>query len=260
MTVRDGVRCSAALAYIKNVQHRENLTVVLNTFVTKVVFEEKKAIGVNVLTNGEQKTIYANKEVILSAGAIMSPKLLMLSGIGDTDDLKKVGITTIQHLPGVGKNLQDHLELYLQYKYEKPVSLYKYMNVFGKAYIGLRWLFFKNGLGATNHFEAGAFLKSSEDKPYPDLQFHFLPLAISYNGKSVLKAHGFQVHLSSNLSKSRGHVKLRSSDPRDNPEILFNYMSHEEDWKNIRNGIKITRKIFAQKAMKNFTIEGDSTW
>ena len=254
MTIRNGVRCSTALAYINDIKDRKNLTILLNTFVTRVVFEGKKAVGVNISLKGKQKTIYA-KEVILSAGAIMSPKLLLLSGVGDKNELQKIGIDVVQDLPGVGKNLQDHLEVYLQYQCKKPVSLYKYMNIWGKAYIGIRWLLFKSGLGATNHFEAGAFLKSSADKPYPNLQFHFLPLAISYDGKKSLKAHGFQVHLSANLSESRGCVQLNSKDPFADPKISFNYMSCEEDWVDIRNAVRITRKIFTQEAMKDFLLK-----
>ena len=168
---------------------------------------------------------------------------------------KKLELMWFRICQGVGKNLQDHLEVYLQYQCKKPVSLYKYMNIWGKAYIGIRWLLFKSGLGATNHFEAGAFLKSSADKPYPNLQFHFLPLAISYDGKKSLKAHGFQVHLSANLSESRGCVQLNSKDPFADPKISFNYMSCEEDWVDIRNAVRITRKIFTQEAMKDFLLK-----
>ncbi len=255
MTVRNGVRCSAALAYIKDIQHRSNLTVVLNTFVNKVNCVASTATGVEIAFLNTTKTIHARQEVILAAGAIMSPTLLQLSGIGDQHDLQQLGIDVVSHLPGVGKNLQDHLEVYMQYACKQPVSLYKYMNIWGKAYIGGRWLLSKSGLGATNHFEAGAFLRSDSSKPYPNLQYHFLPLAISYDGKSGLQSHGFQVHLGANLSKSRGHVRLKSADPSQAPEICFNYMSHAEDWQDIRNGVRMTREIFKQPAMQDFVLQ-----
>ena len=201
---------------------------------------------------GQIKQIKANREVILAASSINSPKLLMLSGIGPKNHLKEMGIEVIADRPGVGANLQDHLELYIQQECLQPITLYSKLNLLSKALIGAQWLFFKSGDGATNHFESAGFIRSKAGVKYPDIQYHFLPIAIRYDGKSAAPAHGFQAHVGPMRSKSRGQVKLTSSDAKAKPSIRFNYMSHEEDWADFRHCIRITREIFQQSAMAPF--------
>jgi choline dehydrogenase len=192
--------------------------------------------------------VRARREVIVSAGSINSPKLLKLSGVGPAAELAGHGISVVHELPGVGENLQDHIEFYFQVACTQPLTLYSSMGLFARARIGLRWLLFKDGLGATNHFETGGFIRSRPDVPYPDIQYHFLPLAVTYDGSSLAQEHGFQAHVGPMRSQSRGHVRLRSSDARAKPEILFNYLSHPDDLVEFRACVRLTREIFAQKA------------
>jgi choline dehydrogenase len=196
--------------------------------------------------------VKARREVIVAASSINSPKLLMLSGIGPAAQLREHGIEVVADRPGVGRNLQDHLELYIQQASTRPITLYSKLNPFSKALIGAEWLFFKTGLGASNHFEAAAFVRSRAGVDYPDIQYHFLPVAIRYDGKAAAKSHGFQAHVGPMRSKSRGSVTLRSSDPADRPSIRFNYMEHPDDWSDFRHCIRLTREIFGQKAFDDF--------
>jgi choline dehydrogenase len=251
MTVHQGRRWSAANAYLKPALKRKNLTLV-NGLAHKVVFDGKRATGVEISRGGSVETITANREVILAASSINSPKLLKLSGIGPAVELAGHGIEVLADRPGVGANLQDHLELYIQQECTQPISLYSKLNLFSKGLIGLEWLLFKSGLGATNHFESAAFLRSKPGVEYPDIQYHFLPVAIRYDGKAPAKSHGFQAHVGPMRSKSRGSVTLRSADPLDPPAIRFNYMSHADDWADFRHCIRLTREIFGQQAFDPF--------
>jgi choline dehydrogenase len=251
MTVANGVRASAAQAYLHPVRQRTNLNLLTHANVTHLVFAEHKVIGAQVVRRGKTTVHYAD-EVILSAGAINSPHLLMLSGIGPPQELTKHGVTVRVEMPGVGQNLMDHLEIYVQQACQQPVSLYKNLSLFGRGKIGLQWLWNKSGLGATNHFEVGGFIRSTTDKPYPDIQFHFLPAAMQYDGSTNAKQHGFQAHVGPMLSQSRGHVSLRGASPDDPPRITFNYMSHPNDWTVFRAAIRAARNIFAQSAFDTY--------
>ncbi|MCG7521890.1 choline dehydrogenase [Ruegeria sp. Ofav3-42] len=251
MNVKDGERCGAAVAYLRPAIARGNVRVVTHAHTTRILTDGRKAIGVEYEHKGKLVQAHA-AEVILSAGSIMSPVVLQRSGIGPGDELRKAGIEVIHDLPGVGGNLMDHLELYVQQECTQPVSLYPHMSLLGKARIGLRWLLRRDGLGATNHFEAGAHIRSRAGVSYPDIQFHFLPLAISYDGKSLAKGHGFQVHVGTKRSKSRGRVRLDAADPRNAPRVRFNYMSHEDDWLEMRACVRLTREIFRHPAMAEF--------
>ena len=247
MTVYNGRRWSAANAYLRPALKRPNLTMV-SGLARRVLFDGKRATGIEIARGSSIETITANREVILAASSINSPKLLKLSGIGPAAELAQHGIEVLADRPGVGANLQDHLELYIQQECTQPISLYSKLNLFSKGLIGLEWLLFKSGLGATNHFESAAFLRSKAGVEYPDIQYHFLPVAIRYDGKSPAKSHGFQAHVGPMRSKSRGTVTLRSADPNDAPVIQFNYMSHEDDWADFRHCIRLTRNIFGQDA------------
>ncbi|MEM1375888.1 MAG: choline dehydrogenase [Pseudomonadota bacterium] len=251
MTVWKGQRWSAAKAYLKPALKRENCSLV-KAFARKVVIEDGKAVGVEIERSGTVETIHASDEVILAASSINSPKMLLLSGIGPAHELAEDGIDVVADRKGVGKNLQDHLELYIQAAASQPVSLFKYWNLFGKAYVGARWLLSKTGPGATNQFESAAFIRSQAGVEYPDIQYHFLPIAIRYDGQAAAEGHGFQAHVGPMRSPSRGEVTLRSSDPRDKPKILFNYMSHEKDWHDFRRCVRLTREIFEQDAFKPY--------
>ncbi len=248
MTVKKGERCSAAVAYLRPAMARGNVRVITHAHTTRILFEGPKAIGVEYEHKGKLIQVHA-PEVILSAGSIMSPVVLKRSGIGPRAELQQAGIDVIHDLPGVGENLMDHLELYVQQECTQPISLYPHMGLFGKALIGLRWLLKRDGLGATNHFEAGGNIRSRAGISYPDIQFHFLPLAISYDGKSLAKGHGFQVHVGTKRSKSRGWVRLDKTNPRNAPRVQFNYMSHEDDWLEMRACVRLTREIFRQPAI-----------
>lgn len=248
MTVHKGRRWSAANAYLKPALRRGNLELIKGALVRKVLIENNRAVGVEFETGGEIRIAKAQRDVILSASSVNSPKILMLSGIGPANQLSDLGIDVVSDRPGVGANLQDHLELYIQQACTQPITLYKHWNLFSKALIGAQWLFFKNGLGASNQFESCAFIRTKAGVKYPDIQYHFLPFAVRYDGRAAAEGHGFQAHVGPMRSKSRGRVKLTSSDPKDKPSILFNYMSHEEDWEDFRTCIRLTREVFGQEA------------
>ena len=250
-TVYKGRRWSAANAYLRTALKRENVTLIKG-FVKKVVIEDGCATGVEIANGNQTQIVRASREVILSASSINSPKILMLSGIGPADHLKEHGIKVVADRPGVGQNLQDHLELYIQIKSLLPITLYRYWNWVSKAIIGARWLFLKTGLGASNQFESAAFIRSDAGVEYPDIQYHFLPIAVRYDGKAAAEGHGFQAHTGPMRSPSRGSVTLRSNDPKAAPKILFNYMSHPNDWRDFRQCIRLTREIFGQKAFAKF--------
>lgn len=253
MTVYKGRRWSTAMAYLRPALKRANPPKVeTRALVTRVLFEGTKAVGVEYSQGGELKQVRANREVILSAGAINSPQTLMLSGIGPADELKKLGIPVLVNLPGVGENLQDHLETYVQQACTQPITLYGAMNPIAKLKIGVEWILLGSGLGATNHFESGGFIRSEAGVKFPDLQYHFLPMAVSYDGKSQATQHGYQAHVGPMRPTSRGYVKLKSNNPKEYPRILFNYMQTEQDRKEIRTGVRLTREIFAQAAFDPF--------
>ncbi|GAB4299339.1 MAG: choline dehydrogenase [Roseovarius sp.] len=251
MTVWQGRRWSAANAYLKPALKRPNCDL-LRGLATRVVIEEGRARGVEVLRRGRRMVIGARAEVIVAASAFNSPKLLMLSGIGPAADLAGHGIAVVADRPGVGANLHDHLELYIQMAASQPVSLYGYWNLLGKAWVGLRWLLTRSGPGASNQFESCGFIRSAAGVEYPDIQFHFLPIAVRYDGRAAAEGHGFQAHVGPMRSPSRGRVRLRSADPREAPEIRFNYMSDERDWIDFRRCIRLTREIFAQEAFRPY--------
>lgn len=246
-TVHNGRRWSTANAYLKPALKRPNLDTV-KCLARRVVIEDGRAIGVEVERGGRVETIRARREVVIAASSINSPKLLMLSGVGAAAHLAEHGIDVVADRPGVGQNLQDHLELYIQQACTQPITLFKHWNLFSKAMIGAQWLFSKTGHGASNQFESAAFLRSAPGVEYPDMQYHFLPIAVRYDGQAAAEGHGFQAHTGPMRSPSRGAVTLRSSDPNDPPKILFNYMSTEQDWADFRHCIRLTREIFGQAA------------
>ncbi|KAA8610131.1 choline dehydrogenase [Salipiger aestuarii] len=247
MTVWKGARFSAAKAYLRPALKRENCNLI-RAFARRIIIENGRATGVEVERGGKIEVIGALAEVILAASSLNSPKLLMLSGIGPGAELAQHGIDVVADRAGVGKNLQDHLELYIQAAASQPVSLYKYWNLRGKAYVGARWLLNRTGPGASNQFESAAFIRSRAGVEYPDIQYHFLPIAVRYDGRASAEGHGFQAHTGPMRSPSRGTLTLRSSDPADAPKILFNYMGHEQDWADFRRCIRLTREIFGQQA------------
>ncbi|RWE41919.1 MAG: choline dehydrogenase [Mesorhizobium sp.] len=246
-TILGGRRWSAASAYLKPALRRKNVSLVKG-FARRVIIENQRAIGVEIEAHKQIQVVKARREVIVAASSINSPKILMLSGIGPAGHLRENGIAVVADRPGVGGNLQDHLELYIQQESTKPITLNSVLNPFSKAMIGAQWLFFKSGLGATNHFEAAAFVRSQAGVDYPDIQYHFIPAAVRYDGKAAAKSHGFQAHVGPMRSKSRGSVTLRSPDPKAKPVIRFNYMSHPDDWAEFRHCIRLTREIFGQSA------------
>ncbi|MCT4559601.1 MAG: choline dehydrogenase [Pelagimonas sp.] len=246
MTVWQGSRWSAAKAYLRPAQKLGAQLV--RALARKIVIKDGRAVGVEIERNGKIETLSANAEVILAASSLNSPKLLMLSGIGPAAHLAEHGIEVIADRPGVGQNLQDHLELYIQQAATQPVTLAKYWNLLGKAYVGARWLFGRQGPGATNQFESCGFIRSKAGVEYPDIQYHFLPIAVRYDGQVAAEGHGFQAHVGPMRSPSRGEVTLKSSDPNDDPRIFFNYMSHDADWEDFRTCIRLTREIFGQEA------------
>jgi choline dehydrogenase len=251
-TIWQGRRWSTANAYLRPALKRANVKLVTRAFARRILFAGKRASGVEYERGGEILKAEARREVILAASAINSPKLLQLSGIGDAAYLKSIGVAPLHHLPGVGENLQDHLEVYFQMECLKPVSLLPSLNLLAKGLIGLEWLLFKTGLGATNHFESCGFIRSSAGVDYPDIEYHFLPIAIRYDGKAAASGHSFQVHVGPMRSKSRGFVRARSGDPREAPMIRFNYMSHQDDWTEFRSCVRLTREIFEQRALKPY--------
>ncbi len=246
-TIYRGRRWSAANAYLKPAMQTGRVNLV-RAMAEKIVIKDGRATGVQVERDGKTEVIDATKEVIIAASSINSPKILMLSGIGPAKHLAEHGIDVVADRPGVGQNLQDHLEMYIQMAATQPVSLYKYWNIFMKGLIGAQWLFTKTGIGASNQFESAAFIRSKAGVEYPDIQYHFLPIAVRYDGATAAEGHGFQAHVGPMRSPSRGEITLRSGNPKDAPKILFNYMSHEKDWEDFRTCIRLTREIFKQPA------------
>ncbi|MBC8947665.1 MULTISPECIES: choline dehydrogenase [Xenorhabdus] len=246
-----GRRSSTARGYLDQARSRSNLTIMTHALTDTLVFEGKAAVGVNFYqgNSSDLTQAKARKEVLLCAGAIASPQILQRSGIGPEEVLNELGIPAVHVLPGVGQNLQDHLEMYLQYECLKPISLYPALKWYNQPQIGAEWLFKGTGIGASNQFEAGGFIRTDEKFAWPNIQFHFLPVAINYNGSNAINQHGFQAHVGSMRSPSRGRVKIKSRDPRQHPSILFNYMSAEQDWQEFRAAIRITREIMAQPAL-----------
>lgn len=251
MTVYKGRRWSAANAYLRPALKRDNCEMI-RALARKVVIKDGRATGVEVERGGKVEVIEADVEVILAASSINSPKLLMLSGVGPAEHLAEHGIDVVADRPGVGQNLQDHLEFYFQYACKQPITLFKYWNLFGKALVGAQWFFRKTGLGASNQFESAAFIRSDKGVDYPDIQYHFLPIAVRYDGQAAAEGHGFQAHVGPMRSDSRGEITLASADPKDAPKIFFNYMSTEQDWIDFRKCIRLTREVFGQEAMKPF--------
>ncbi|MEP0155937.1 choline dehydrogenase [Pseudophaeobacter sp.] len=251
MTVYKGQRWSAANAYLRPALKRDNCEMIRG-FARKVVIIEGRATGVEIERGGKVEVIEAEIEVILAASSINSPKLLMLSGIGPAEQLAEHGIEVVADRPGVGKNLQDHLEFYFQYACKQPITLFKYWNLLGKAWVGAQWFFSKTGLGASNQFESAAFIRSDKGVDYPDIQYHFLPIAVRYDGQAAAEGHGFQAHVGPMRSESRGEITLASADPKEAPKIFFNYMSTEQDWIDFRKCVRLTREVFAQEAMTPF--------
>ncbi len=248
-TIWKGQRWSVANAYLRPAMKAGNVSLI-RAFARRVVIENGRAVGVEVERGGQIEVIRAAEEVIVSASSINSPKILMLSGIGDAAHLAEHQIPLVAHRPGVGANLQDHLEIYMQFQSRQPITLYKYWNLWGKALIGAQWLLTRKGLGASNQFEACGFIRSAAGVEYPDIQYHFLPIAVRYDGKASAAGHGFQVHTGPMRSKSRGSVTLRSADPKSASKILFNYMSDPSDWEDFRKAIRLTREVFDQPAMR----------
>jgi choline dehydrogenase len=250
-TIHKGRRWSAANAYLKPAMAGGNVQVVRG-FARRVVMEGKRAVGVEVDTRAGRQVIKAGREVVVAASSINSPKLLMLSGIGPAAHLREHGVEVVADRPGVGANLQDHLEIYMQFAASQPITLYKYWNLWGKAWVGSQWLLTGKGPGASNQFEACAFIRSKAGVEYPDIQYHFLPIAVRYDGKAIAAGHGFQAHVGPMRSKSRGAVTLRSGNPIDAPVIRFNYMSDPSDWEDFRTCIRLTREVFGQEAFKPY--------
>lgn len=247
----EGRRAATGRGYLDQARNRPNLTIVTHALTDRVLFSGKRAIGVDYLKGDSDQriTAHARREVIVCSGAIASPQLLQRSGVGPSDLLRSLDIPVVHDLPGVGANLQDHLELYLQYACKEPVSIYPATKWWNQPAIGAQWLFLGKGLGASNQFEAGGFIRTRPEFAWPNIQYHFLPVAINYNGSKGVQEHGFQAHMGSMRSPSRGRIHVKSRDPRQHPSILFNYMSHEQDWQEFRDGIRITREIMAQPAL-----------
>lgn len=256
MTVHKGRRWSTAMAYLRPALQRDNLRLMTGVLTTRILFagsrEMPEAVGVEAVVDGRLTQLRARREVILCGGAINSPQLLQLSGIGDPALLDPLGIPVVAARKGVGENLQDHLETYVQYACKEPITLYSATNPVVKGTIGLEWLLFQTGLGATNHFESGGFIRSEAGVKHPDLQYHFLPMAVRYDGNAPATGHGFQAHVGPMRPTSRGHVRVRSAKPTDAPGIVFNYMGTEQDRKEMRAAIRLTREVFAQKAFDRF--------
>ena len=253
VTINDGVRYGASRAYLNNIKKRKNIRIFTKSHINKILFDNKTAIGIEVEENNIKNKYYANKEVLLSAGSINSPKILQLSGIGDANELTKHGIEIIHNLPGVGRNLQDHLEIYIQHKSKKNETLYNLStNYFTQAIEGIKWFLFKKGMLTYSHLELGGFVKTSNDYTHPNIQFHFFPSLVINHGLINPSFDGFQFHASPNRPKSRGFVKLRSFDPKDDPIIQFNYLKEEEDLKQMRESIFIARNIFNQPSFESY--------
>jgi choline dehydrogenase len=247
MTVQAGRRWSAANAYLRPALGRHNLTVRTHARATRIEFEGRRATQVRYLRGSEEQLVRARREVILACGSINSPQLLKLSGVGAAAELSALGIPVVADRPGVGENLQDHLEFYFQLACKEPITLYAHTSAWQRALIGLRWLARKDGLGASNQFETCGFIRSRAGIRYPDIQYHFLPLAVSYDGSSLAHEHGFQAHVGPMRSKSRGWVRLASTDPLAKPRIFFNYMSQD-----MRACVRLTRELFSQPAFERY--------
>jgi choline dehydrogenase len=246
-----GRRLSASRAYLHPVRKRPNLTVRTRAYVTRILFEGTRAVGVEYVQGGRTKQVRAG-EVILSGGAINSPQLLQLSGVGNAAELSKLGVDVVHDLPGVGENLQDHLEVYIQYACTKPVSVAPYMKWYRKPMVGLQWLF-RKGPGATNHFEGGGFVRSNDEVAYPNLMFHFLPIAVRYDGSLPAGDHGYQVHVGPMYSDARGSVKITSRDPRVKPALRFNYLSTDQDRREWVEAVRVARNILTQHAFDEYS-------
>lgn len=249
--IHNGRRVSASTAYLRPAMKRKNLTVQTRAFVTEINYEGRKATGVTYKKNGKKHTVGAG-EVILCGGAFNTPQLLQLSGIGDSEHLNSLGIETRVHLPGVGENFEDHLEVYVQHASSKPVSQQPSLNKLKMPFIGLQWIFGRTGPASSNHFEGGGFVRSNDKVEYPNLMFHFLPLAVRYDGQKADTEHGFQVHIGPMYSNSRGSLKIKSKNPFEKPKVVFNYLSTKEDEQEWIEAIRIARKILAQPALKPF--------
>ena len=252
MTVHNGLRWSAANAYLKPALRKGNVKLVTHAYVTRVILAGKRAVGVEYVDGGETIIAKARRDIVLAASSINSPKILQLSGIGAPDVLKAAGITVQHELKGVGENLHDHLEIYFQVESKQPITLYSKLNLFSKGLIGLEWMLLKTGLGSTNHFESCGFIRSKAGIEYPDIEYHFLPAAMRYDGTTAFNGHGFQVHVGPMRTKSRGFVRIQSTDAKAPPKILFNYMSHPDDWEEFRACVRLTRELFVQPAMKKY--------
>ena len=251
--VRRGRRLSAARAYLHPVLSRPNLDVTTRALVTRVLFEGKRAVGVEYAGRGGALNRISGGKIILAGGSINSPQLLQLSGVGNAEELTALGIDPVHHLPGVGENLQDHLEVYVQHACKQPVSMQPSLQKWRWPMIGAEWLFLRKGPGATNHFEGGGFVRSNEDVAYPNLMFHFLPIAVRYDGTAAPSGHGYQVHIGPMYSDARGSVKIKSRDPREHPALRFNYLSTEQDRREWVEAIRVTRKILGQAAFADFS-------
>ncbi|GAA4214899.1 choline dehydrogenase [Microbispora amethystogenes] len=246
--IRRGRRLSAARAYLHPVRKRPNLEIRTRAYVTRIVFEGKRAVGVEC----DGQVIRAG-EVVLCGGAINTPQLLQLSGVGNAAELRALGVEVVHDLPGVGENLQDHLEVYVQHACKRPVSMQPYLKWRHRPWIGAQWLFLRSGPGATNHFEAGGFVRSNDDVAYPNLMFHFLPIAVRYDGSSPAGGHGYQVHVGPMYSDARGSVKIKSADPGVKPALRFNYLSTEQDRREWVEAVRVTREILGRPALQEFS-------
>ena len=250
--IRNGRRLSAARAYLHPVMSRPNLDVETRAFVTKILFEGNRAVGVEYRQGRGGVERAMGGEVVLCGGAINSPQLLQLSGVGNADELRAVGVDVVHNLPGVGEHLQDHLEVYVQHACTLPVSVAPGMKMWRRPFIGAQWLFLRSGLGATNHFEAGGFVRSNDDVAYPNLMFHFLPIAIRYDGSAPAGDHGYQVHIGPMYSDARGSIKITSTDPSQHPALRFNYLSTDQDRREWVEAIHVARSILSQPAFRPF--------
>ncbi len=248
-TTPNGRRASTARGYLDMAKARANLTIVTHAVTDRILFAGRRAVGVDYLQGKTSLKAYAKCEILLCSGAIASPQILQRSGVAAAALLRELDIPLVHDLPGVGANLQDHMEIYQQYECKQPVSIAPSLKLHNQALIGAEWLFFGTGIGASNQFEAGGFIRSDDSFAWPNIQYHFLPIAVNYNGSNPIKVHSFQAHMGSMRSHSRGRVRLKSKNPHDHPSILFNYMSHEEDWREFRAGIRITRNIVQQSAL-----------
>lgn len=248
-TTPNGRRSSTARGYLDQARGRTNLTIVTHALTDKILFSGKRAVGVAYLQGNQTLQAIAKREVLLCSGAIASPQILQRSGVGAATLLRELHIPLVHDLPGVGANLQDHMEIYQQYACKQPVSIAPSLKLHNQALIGAEWLFLGTGIGASNQFEAGGFIRSDDSFAWPNIQYHFLPIAVNYNGSNPIKVHSFQAHMGSMRSHSRGRVQLKTKNPHDHPSILFNYMAHDDDWREFRSGIRITRNIMQQAAL-----------